>query len=115
MYTIRHYLDIVESLFEQRTQWVAVGRNGERLVGKSRGEAIWRARKAKLNDYDLQQEAVPETPQAAVAEPSGKRWIVSCVKTGRWWPAASEAEAVALAREHGLLDFEVYPEDDPHA
>lgn len=112
---IRCYLDLVDSLFEERTQRVAVGKNGERAVGKTRGEEVFRARKANLTDYELKQETVP-APPAAVGKPaSGKRWIVSCVKTGQWWPAASEADAVALARRKGLVDYEVYPEDEPDA
>lgn len=30
-----------------------------------------------------------------------------CTKTGRHWPASSEAHAFAIAREMGLTDFEV--------
>lgn len=34
--------------------------------------------------------------------------ILSCCKTGRWWPVSSESEARRLARDKGIVDFEVY-------
>ncbi len=33
--------------------------------------------------------------------------ILSCCKTGRWWPVRSEAHARRLVRLHGLTDYEI--------
>ena len=36
-------------------------------------------------------------------------WILSDVKTGRWWPINSPREGDRKAYELGLVDYEVYP------
>jgi hypothetical protein len=35
--------------------------------------------------------------------------ILSCVKTGRYWRCANEAEAMKKARALGLVDYEIEP------
>jgi uncharacterized protein YraI len=36
-------------------------------------------------------------------------WILSDIKTGRWWPVKDAVDGRRKAHEHGLLDYEVYP------
>lgn len=38
------------------------------------------------------------------------RPILSCVKTGRWWPCATEGQALTMARHLGLKDWEWSPQ-----
>jgi hypothetical protein len=37
------------------------------------------------------------------------RLILSCAKTGRFWPVPTEQEARRKAREFGLVDYEIGP------
>ena len=33
--------------------------------------------------------------------------ILTCLKTGRWWRCHDNAHARRIARDHGLVDYEV--------
>lgn len=33
--------------------------------------------------------------------------ILTCIKTGRWWPYPTEAAAIQGARDRGLKDYTV--------
>lgn len=37
------------------------------------------------------------------------RFILTCGKTGRWWPHASEGMARQAARHLGLTDYSITP------
>jgi len=32
--------------------------------------------------------------------------IITCLKTGRWWPCRDDAHARRIARDKGLVDYE---------
>lgn len=47
-----------------------------------------------------------------INKPNNKsEWILSDVKTGRWWSVNSAREGELKARDLGLKDYEVYQQD----
>ena len=36
-------------------------------------------------------------------------FLLSCVKTGKWWELPSERACLSVARSKGLVDYEITP------
>src|SRR5574343_135777 len=105
---IRESMKLVGALAEtpkSNTLWVAVDASGKRVVGYNKGMLTHLARKAGMFDYTITQEPIPAKEHEVPA--STGSWILSCVKTGKWWRADSKEAAMNLARKKGLLDYDV--------
>lgn len=98
--------------------WVATNTNThETIDARNPGIAKHYARKAGWRDEDYvvhpkgTAPTITNTPTDAISEQDENGWIVSCVKTGKWWTAPTKGRAVAIAQRRGLVDYEVYPKE----
>lgn len=116
MNEMRHTMNIEACLCEAprgpAVAWVATNTNThETIDARNPGIAKHYARKAGWRDSDYIVHPKGTAPTVAPPAQDENGWIVSCVKTGKWWTASSRECAVAIAQRKGLVDYEVYPKE----